>query len=208
VTELGLLFDCDGVLVDSHGVVEHAWTLWGQEFGVDHKDLFAHLHGRPAAATVAHFVGERDRSRAQDWIDSLELELAHQVPEIPGARALLSSLDPSTWVVATSGGRELTLRKLRAAGLPEPRGLVTAEDVSRGKPDPEPYLLAASLLGRPASECAVFEDSVAGLQAARAAGVAVVVGVGGPAHDSGLADHAVTDLTEVPDLLLRLGIRR
>lgn len=206
MTQLGLLFDCDGVLVDSHSVVEHAWTLWGQEFGVDHDALFARLHGRPASATVNDFVDAARRPRAQEFIDSLELELAHQVPEIPGARALLSSLDPASWVVATSGGRELTLRKLRAAGLPEPRALVTAEDVSRGKPDPEPYLLAASLLGHPASECAVFEDSVAGLQAARAAEVALVIGVGGPARESGLADEHVADLTEVPDLLARLEI--
>ena len=208
MTDLGLLFDCDGVLVDSHAVVEHAWTLFAREFGIDAEALLEDIHGRPASATVDRWVEPDRRPHAQAWIDDLELELAAEVREVPGARVLLESLDRDRWVVATSGGLELTLRKLRAAGLPEPPGLVTAEDVHRGKPDPEPYLRAADLLGRPASECVVLEDAVAGIRAARAAGVAVVVGVGRAAEQSGLADVVVADLTEVPDLLPRLGSLR
>ena len=203
--DLGLLFDCDGVLVDSQQVVDQAWTQLASEYALDATALLAEAHGRPASATVDRFVAPDRRAEAQARIDALELELAGRVPEIPGARALLESLDRSTWAVATSGGRELTLAKLRAAGLPHPPALVTADDVRHGKPDPEPYLLAASLLGRPASRCVVFEDSVAGLQAARAAGVGVVVGVGPVARESGLADVVVSDLTEVPDLLPGLG---
>ncbi len=202
--DLGLLFDCDGVLVDSQRVVDLAWTQLAEEYSLDLDAMMAVLHGRPAADTVNDFVVPEQRAEAQARIDEIELGLAAEVPGIPGARTLLESLDRATWAVATSGGRELTLAKLRAAGLPSPPALVTADDVRRGKPDPEPYLLAASLLSRPASECAVFEDSVAGLRSARAARVAVVVGVGAAARDSGLADVVVADLTEVPGLLPRL----
>jgi sugar-phosphatase len=205
VDDLGLLFDCDGVLVDSHRVVELAWAQLADEYSLDLDAMMAVLPGRPASATVNDFVVPERRAEAQARIDEIELGLAAEVTGIPGARALLESLDRSTWVVATSGGRELTLAKLRAAELPDPPALVTADDVRRGKPDPEPYLLAASLLSLPASRCAVFEDSVAGLEAARAAGAGVVVGVGPVARESGLADVVVADLTEVPGLLPTLG---
>ena len=194
----GTLLDCDGVLVDSLDAVEAAWRQLAAELDLDVDALMAVVHGRPARTTIAEFVDEPRREQALARVDELELAEAGSTVALPGATDFVAGLAPGTWAVVTSGGRELTLAKLRAAGLPTPEVLVSADDVEHGKPDPEPYLTAARLLGVPARDCTVFEDSAAGVAAGRAAG-ARVVGVGAAAKDLDVDDH-VDDLSRAASL--------
>jgi mannitol-1-/sugar-/sorbitol-6-phosphatase len=181
----GLLFDCDGVLVDSDAAVLRSWSRWAHRWDLDPDAVTALVHGRRSADTVALLIDHADRARALADIDRYEVEDAVAVAAVPGAAQLLGSLPEGSWAVVTSGRRPLATARLAAAGLPVPAVLVCAEDVPRGKPDPAGYLLAAGRLGCPPAECAVLEDSPAGIGAGDAAG-ARVVGVGERALDTGV----------------------
>jgi sugar-phosphatase len=172
-----ILFDCDGVLVDSDAVVLRSWARWARDRGLDPAEVTALVHGRRSADTVAMLIARDRQARALADIDRYEIEDAAGVTPVPGAVDLVRSLPPGTWAVVTSGIRALATARLGAAGLPVPAVLVCAEDVPAGKPDPAGYLRAAEELGVPAGECAVLEDSPAGVRAGSAAG-ATVVGVG------------------------------
>jgi mannitol-1-/sugar-/sorbitol-6-phosphatase len=191
-----VLFDCDGVLVDSDSSVTAAWSRWADEHGVAAADVLAVVHGRRSVDTVAAFVADAHRESALALIDGYEIEAAADVRAVPGASDLLASCPADAWAVVTSGRRELALARMVAAGLPVPRVLVTAGDVRRGKPDPEGYLAAAALLGVSARDVVVVEDSPEGIDAARAAGVGAVLGVGRRAR-SAAPDAHVPDLTRV-----------
>jgi len=188
------LFDSDGVLVDSDAAVEQAWTTWSEQWGLDPADVVPQVHGTPSRQTVGRLVAAPNRDQALQMIDDLELELAEAVRPLPGAVDLLGSLAPGTWAIVTSGTGRLARARFRAAGIPLPEVLVTADDVRMGKPAPEPYLVAASGLGRRPGDCLVFEDAEAGVRAARAAGVRHVVGVTRRQED---VDAFVGDLRSV-----------
>jgi mannitol-1-/sugar-/sorbitol-6-phosphatase len=188
----GLLFDADGVLVDSDASVLQSWRRWAQRWHFDPDAVAAMVHGRRSADTVALLVDSADRARALADIDRFEVEDAASVTALPGAADLLGGLPAGSWAVVTSGRRELATARLAAAGLPTPTVLVCAEDVASGKPDPAGYRAAAELLGVPAEECVVLEDSASGVAAGLAAG-AHVVGVGERALD-GPAAVVVRDL--------------
>jgi len=173
----GLLFDSDGVLVDSDASVEEAWTTWARHWDLDPDEVVPQVHGTPSRRTVARLIAEPHQAEALAMVDRLELESADAVRALPGAVELLASLVPGTWCVVTSGTGPLARARLLAAGIPLPDVLVTADDVTRGKPDPEPYRTAADRLGRAPGACLVFEDAAPGVTAARAAGVRHVVGV-------------------------------
>src|SRR3954468_16335481 len=172
-----LLFDSDGVLVDSDSSALHAWVTWGHERGLDPKTVVDQVHGRRAEDTVALLVTGPERDQALRRINDLELSTANEVQALPGALALLRDLDGSPWAVVTSATAALASARLQAAGLPDPPVLITADDVEAGKPAPDGYRAAAARLGRPTSQCVVFEDSDAGVLAAHAAEVGTVVGV-------------------------------
>jgi sugar-phosphatase len=172
----GLLFDSDGVLVDSDASVVQSWTRWAHRWDLDAEEVAAMVHGRRSADTVALLIGTADRVRALAEIDRYEVEDAGTVTACPGAQQLVAALPSERWAVVTSGRRDLAIARLEAAGLPVPRVLVTADDISAGKPDPQGYLRAATALGLPPGDCVVFEDSPAGIEAGVAAG-ATVVGV-------------------------------
>jgi sugar-phosphatase len=191
----GLLFDADGVLVDSDASVEIAWTRWAKRWELDLEVVLRVVHGRRSADTVAALIDHADRARALAEIDGFEVEDAAAVSLCPGAAALLGSLSAGAWAVVTSGTRPLATARFLATGLPMPAVLVTGDDVPRGKPDPTGYLMAAEALGLTASDCVVFEDSPAGVAAGLAAG-ATVVGVSERAIDSD-APLVVRDLTDV-----------
>ncbi|MCU1591393.1 MAG: HAD-superfamily hydrolase, subfamily variant 3 [Frankiales bacterium] len=191
-----VLFDCDGVLVDSDGAVIAAWSRWAEEHGLTAADVMAVVHGRRSADTVARFIGEAERETALALIDRYELEAAQSVEPLPGARDLLLSCPRGAWAVVTSGRRELALARLAATGLPIPDVIVTADDVRQGKPDPEGYLAAAARLGASAGEAIVVEDSPDGIGAARAALVKAVLGVGERARGAS-PDALVQDLRAV-----------
>ena len=189
----GLLFDSDGVLVDSDAVVLRSWTRWAHRWDMDPDAVTGVVHGRRSADTVAVLLDPADRARALADIDRFEVEDAAGVTALPGAGQLLTSLPAGSWAVVTSGRRELARARLVAAGLPVPAVLVCAEDVPRGKPDPAGYLAAATGLGVPVADCLVLEYSPAGIAAGAAAG-ARVVGVGERAVATDVA-VVVRDLT-------------
>jgi sugar-phosphatase len=170
----GLLFDSDGVLVDSDASVEHSWSRWAERWSLDPAEVTAMVHGRRSADTVSLVIAAEDRARALAEIDRFEVEDAASVVACPGAADLLGALPAGSWAVVTSGRRELAVARLRATGLPVPKVMVCAEDVFAGKPDPAGYLRAAAELGLPAAECVVVEDSPAGVEAGVAAGAAVL----------------------------------
>ncbi|MEU9168345.1 HAD family hydrolase [Streptomyces sp. NPDC048420] len=171
-----LLFDNDGTLVSSLESVDRCWTRWAEEFGVT-AEAFAQieLHGRPAAEIAADLLPADVVPQALARIEQLEVE---DVPNggvhlLPGTRAFLDSLPADRWAVVTSATRRLAEARLEAVGI-LPKTMVAADDVTRGKPDPEPYLLAARELGVDPARCVVFEDAPAGLRAGRAAGMTTV----------------------------------
>jgi sugar-phosphatase len=189
-----LLFDCDGVLVDSDASVLSAWSRWATHYGLDPEAVHPQVHGRRAADSVAALLPEELRAEAVERINRYELEDAAAVPAVVGARELTESLPPQSWAVVTSGTRALATARLAAAGIRPPAVLVTADDISQGKPAPEGYLTAAAALGCAAGACAVLEDALSGELAARAAGVSVVVGVGHRAVETA-AEVVVHDLS-------------
>jgi sugar-phosphatase len=191
-----LLFDCDGVLVDSADTVTRSWTRWALRYSLDPAEVTPLVHGRRSVDTVHMLMPPQHRAQALRTIDTFELEDAGAVRSVAGAHALVSSLPQGSWAVVTSGTTALALARLDAAGIPLPRVVVTADDVTQGKPDPEGYLAAASELGVSPASALVLEDSASGVEAGREAGVAAVVGIG-PAALNTDADVVVTDLTSL-----------
>jgi len=143
----GLLFDCDGVLVDSDEAVAQAWDSWAAEYAPGFDFARDINQGRPAAETVAELVPSRDCARATRALKQLEIDSALMVRALPGAAELLPLLPDGTWTVVTSGVLAVARARLSAAGLPCPKDLVTADDVRQGKPAPDPYLIGAQRLG-------------------------------------------------------------
>jgi sugar-phosphatase len=173
----GLLFDNDGVLVDSHDAAIEAWGIWSSEFAPHFDWNQPQNAGRRAEDKVREQVALELFEVANNRINELEQSTAHLTVALPGAVELTRSLIDGTWTVCTSANARLGRARLEAAGIPLPAELVTGDDVSRGKPLPDPYLLGASRLGFDPSDCVVFEDAEAGVQAALAAGVGLIVGV-------------------------------
>lgn len=173
------LFDMDGTLLDSSAVVHRVWLTWARRHGVDADALMQAIHGVRAEDTVRRFAGPTlDLERETKWVHEAEVNDVEGVVPIDGAGTFLARLEPNDWAVVTSAPRELATVRLRAAKLPLPHVLITAEDVRHGKPDPEGFLLAAERLGVDITQCLVFEDSRAGVAAARASGAQVAI-VGG-----------------------------
>jgi sugar-phosphatase len=166
-----LLFDNDGTLVSSLESVNRCWSRWAREFGVTEEDFVrVGLHGRPAAEIAADLLPADVLPRAVARIEELEVEdVVGGVVLLPGSADLLASLPAERWAVVTSASRRLAEARLGEVGV-RPKTLITADDITRGKPDPEPFLLAARRLGVDPARCVVFEDAPAGLQAGRAAG--------------------------------------
>ncbi|QEW04382.1 HAD-IA family hydrolase [Microbacterium lushaniae] len=181
------LFDLDGTLIDSTPAVLRSWTVLAREFGVD-LDLLASGHGQPAAQLIARMFPADRAEVALARISEIEAAEVSDVAPIPGSADFFASAPRHA--IVTSGTRLIAGNRLQAAGLPRPDVVVTFDDVTRGKPDPEPFVLAASRLGVEPGDCVVFEDAPAGITAARAAGCAVVAITGTHEADE-LADADV-----------------
>jgi sugar-phosphatase len=192
----GLLFDNDGVLVDSHNAANVAWSQWATEFAPNFKWDVPENAGVRAEDKVREHVAAELFEVANNRINELEQLSAGETIALPGAVELLHSLKAGTWTVCTSANANLGKARLLAAGLPVPRQLVTGDDVANGKPHPDPYLLGAERLGFDPADCVVFEDAIAGVEAGIEAGVGLVIGVTAKALDSS-ADFVVTDLTGI-----------
>jgi len=174
VTCSGLLFDLDGVLVDSTPAVARVWTKWAIAHGFDPEETVRQAHGRPSVETVRDILPGADFEKENEVILRGEIEDTEGIIPLPGARELLRSIPENQWALVTSCARPLAEVRLKVAGLPMPRYIVTCDDVRHGKPDPEPYIKGAALLGIPPGECVVFEDAPAGIRAGKAAGALVI----------------------------------
>ncbi|MFJ4062441.1 HAD family hydrolase [Streptomyces albogriseolus] len=203
-----LLFDNDGTLVSSLDSVNRCWTRWAVEYGLTAEDFARiELHGRPAAEIAADLLPAPVVPRAVARIEELEVEDVADggVGLLPGTKDFLAGLPAERWAVVTSATRRLAEARLGAVGI-LPKTLVAADDITRGKPDPEPYLLAARMLGVDPADCVVFEDAPAGLQAGRAAGMTTVALATTHRAEELTADLVVKDLSALSALVTDAGI--
>jgi sugar-phosphatase len=169
-----ILFDLDGVLVDSAECVERTWRKWATDHHLDPERVIAAAHGRRTLETVRMVAPQLSAEAELATLAASESTTSEGVYEIAGARELLEQLPAAKWAVVTSGIRAVAEFRLRYARLPVPPVMICADEITRGKPDPEGYLTAASRLGYSSVDCVVIEDAPAGIEAARAAGMRVI----------------------------------
>jgi mannitol-1-/sugar-/sorbitol-6-phosphatase len=169
-----LLFDMDGVLIDSTPAVARVWHGWAVEHGFNPEEVVAHAHGRPSLTTVREYLPNADHEVENLEVERREIADLNGVMPLPGALELLASLPAERWTIVTSCTRRLAEVRLRAAGLPLPKSFITSNDITHGKPHPEPYLKGAAVLGFSPAECVVVEDAPAGVRAGKAAGARVI----------------------------------
>lgn len=210
-----VIFDNDGTLVDSSASVERSWVRWAREHGIDPERLRG-SHGLPAAAIIEKVGSHLDARDALARIEELEVADVTGIVALPGvleAIAVLSGAEPAApFAIATSATRALAEVRLAAAGIDVPAGFVTVDDVERGKPHPDPFLLAAERLGVDPARALVCEDAPSGIAAARSAGCAVLaVTTTAPADELTGADLVVESLAdvafEVVEGRVRVGLR-
>jgi sugar-phosphatase len=170
----GVLFDLDGVLVDSTPAVARVWTIWANKHGFVPDEVVRQAHGRPSLTTIRELLPNADHEAENRIVERGEIEDTEGVIPLPGALEILQALPPDRWTIATSCTRRLAEVRIRAAGLPMPKRMITSNDVQHGKPDPEPYLKAAQILGFPPADCIVVEDAPAGIRAGQSSGARVL----------------------------------
>ena len=194
----GVLFDLDGVLVDSARVVVRTWHTWARTKGLDAERFMEIAHGRRPAETLRLIAPELDAESEAAELERIEANDTDGILEVEGALELLGTLPEGSWTVVTSGSRALASGRMRHVGLPLPERFVTADDVENGKPHPEAYLKGAEILGASPEACVVIEDAPAGVQSAKAAGMRVVA-VATPHRERELheADVVVGALSDV-----------
>jgi mannitol-1-/sugar-/sorbitol-6-phosphatase len=175
----GFLFDLDGTLVDSLPAVERAWVNWAKRRGVDPQDVLDFIHGKQAITSLRHFMpGESEAAIQQEFLllEQVEAQDTEGVTALPGAAALLARLNQLDipWAIVTSGSIPVATARRNAGGLPQPEVFITAEQVKKGKPQPDAYLLGAERLGLAPQDCVVVEDAAAGILSGLAAGCQVI----------------------------------
>jgi len=170
------LFDMDGTVLNSIAAAERIWSAWAVRYGVNVETFLPTIHGVRAIDTITRLnLPGVDAEAQAAFITEAEIEDVEGIVEIPGAAAFLKSLPADRWAMVTSAPRDLALRRMAAAGIPEPAVMITAEDVTAGKPDPAGYRLAAKRLGLEPADCLIFEDATVGIQAAEAAGAPLMI---------------------------------
>jgi len=169
-----VLFDLDGVLVDSRACIEHVWRAWAAARGRDYRDFLRVAHGRRTSETVRLVAPELDAAAESAVLDAMESVEARGLVAFPGVQALLAAIPAGRWAVVTSGSLPVATLRLGTAGITPPAVFITAGDVRKGKPDPEGYLAAAARLSLRPSDCVVVEDSPTGVAAGKAAQMRVV----------------------------------
>lgn len=169
-----LLFDLDGVLIDSTPAVARVWRRWALERGFDPEEVVGRAHGRPSLTTVREYLPDSDHEAENREVERREIEDLAGVIPLPGAFELLTGLPVDRWTIVTSCTRPLAEVRIKAAGLPLPEKMITSTDITHGKPHPEPFLRGAAVLGFPAPQCVVFEDVPAGVRSGKAAGARVI----------------------------------
>jgi mannitol-1-/sugar-/sorbitol-6-phosphatase len=194
----GILFDMDGILISSIGSVERSWTKWALLRAVDPALARETAHGRRAVETIAKLRPDLDSEKELKIIEDIEVGDVEGLTVLPGVLDLLAALPPDRWTVVTSATERLARIRMSTGGIPVPAQIITAERVKRGKPDPEPFLAGAVLLGVPPGDCVVFEDSPSGVVAGRDAGCVVIATTfSHPAESLEAAHYVVRDLTGI-----------
>jgi mannitol-1-/sugar-/sorbitol-6-phosphatase len=191
-----VLFDMDGTLIDSTPAVERSWTRWASEYGID-RELLRGKHGIPAGQILVGLVAAGRESEAAERIQAIEMADVEGVVALPGAVEALAALPAGRAAIVTSCTAPLAAVRIAATGLDAPAVVVTADQVTVGKPDPAPFLLAARKLGVDPRACLVVEDAPAGLAAGRAAGAYRLAVATTHRPDELEADAVVTDLSRV-----------
>lgn len=179
----GLLFDLDGTLVNSLPAVDRAWRTWATEYGLDPDYVAPRIHGKRAVDSIALLAPHADQREAFLRLEHLEATDTDGVVPMPGALDFIGLLEGIPWGIVTSGSSPIANPRLRAGGISAPTVFVTAEQISRGKPDPEPFLEGARRLNLLPDEIVAFEDTLAGVRSAKSAGMKVV----------GLSDEAAQE---------------
>lgn len=201
-----VLFDNDSTLTDSKAAVERCWTLWARHYDVEPHRLRG-THGVPSAQIIARIAPELPQQEAKDTFDRLELENLQDVSALPGAVEALEAVGDRAAII-TSAGRTLLRERLRAAGIPPSAVVVTADDVERGKPAPDPYLEGARLLGVRPERCLVVEDAPPGILSGRSAGAATLALLTTtPAAELDQADLIINDLSDITFVRADDGVR-
>jgi mannitol-1-/sugar-/sorbitol-6-phosphatase len=186
------LFDLDGVLVDSTRSVARIWKQWALDHNLDPGLVVAHAHGRRSIEIIRQFAPQLDAEQENHNVENMEITDTEGIVAIPGALEFLRRLPPDRFSVVTSATRPLARARLQYAGFPSPQNSVTAEDVVNGKPHPDPYLKGAASLNVAPADCVVFEDTPAGIQAGKNAGMQVVAfTTTRPAEELKMADAIV-----------------
>src|SRR5947209_4854053 len=170
----GVLFDLDGVLIDSTPAVERVWHGWALEHGFEPEAVIRQAHGRPSISTIREILPDGDIGRENAEVERREIEDVEGVVPLPGVLEMLRALPQDKWAIVTSCTRDLAEVRIKAAGVPRPAVIITSTDVTNGKPHPEPYLKGAEKLGLRGDECVVIEDAPAGIRAGKAAGAKVI----------------------------------
>src|SRR5271169_4554055 len=174
ITASGMLFDLDGVLIDSTPAVARVWTQWAIEHGFEPEKTVREAHGRPSIESIRELLPDADHELENREVERQEIEDTGGVVPLPGALELLTSLPPDRWAIVTSCTRPLAEVRIRTAGLPVPPTMITSSDITDGKPHPEPYTKGARTLGFAPSDCVVVEDVPAGIRSGKAAGARVI----------------------------------
>lgn len=190
-----ILFDNDGVLIDSHAAVEQSWREWANLNGLDADKTMDQIHGKRARDTIIEFAPHLDPDVEGDRLLELEIKYIYLCKAFPGAQELLAALNEHPYAVVTSGEIPLATGRLKQGGITPPEVFITANHVTHGKPHPEGYLKAAQQLGQAPADCVVIEDSPAGLQAAKTGGMqAIGVATGYDPADLAAADFVIPSL--------------
>lgn len=207
------LFDMDGTILTSIAAAERVWGNWAQGQGLDVAAFLPTIHGMRSVETIRRLaLPGIDPVAEAHRITQAEIDDTTGIEAIAGAAAFIASLPPERWAIVTSAPRALAERRVAAAGLPLPAILVAAEDVQRGKPAPDCFLLGARKLGVAPQDCLVFEDTLAGLQAAEEAGMDRVVVTVTHRHTletaaAGIYDYSELRAVSAADGRLRLQAR-
>ncbi len=170
----GILFDMDGVLISSIGSVERSWTKWAEDHGIDPTLAIRIAHGRRAIETVRFLRPDLNDEEELRDLEEMEVNDNEGVEILEGVQRILEALPANRWTVVTSATDRLARSRMQHGGIPLPEQMITADKVSKGKPDPEPYLLGAEALGLRPEECLVIEDAASGAKAGHAAGCKVL----------------------------------
>lgn len=168
------LFDMDGVLINSIPAVTRVWSGWALEHGLDPAYVVPRAHGRPSIETLRDILPGANHEKENLEVERREIADVEGIVPLPGVCKLLEALPLDRWAIVTSCTRDLAAVRVKAAGLPKPGLLITCDDITNGKPHPEPYLKAAKALGFDPAECVVVEDAPAGIRSGRAAGSRVI----------------------------------